>query len=42
MLDGDIDGWGGVGVARVVQKTGDICIHLADSLQCTAETSTAL
>ena len=27
--------WGGV---REVKEEGDICIHVADSLQCTAQT----
>ena len=31
-------GWGG----REVQEGGDRCIHMADSLHCTAETNTTL
>ena len=27
---------------KEVQKGGDICIHIADSLHCTAETNTTL
>ena len=27
---------------RKAQKGGDICVHIADSLYCTAETNTAL
>ena len=38
MLCDDLDGWGG----RVAQEGGDICIHIADSLRCTAETNTTL
>ena len=34
-------GMGGVG-RREVQKGRDTCIHMADSLLCTAETSTTL
>ena len=34
-------GWGGGG-GREVQKGGDIGIHTADSLRCTAETNTTL
>ena len=43
MLCDDLDGWDwGVGVrgGKEVQKGGDICIHIADSLGCTAETNT--
>ena len=40
MLCDDLDGWDGW--ARGVQKGGDICIHTADSLHCTAETNTTL
>ena len=37
MLCGDLSwvGWGG----REVQEGGDVCIHIADSLHCTAETN---
>ena len=40
MLCDDLDGWvGGVG-SRELQEGGDIDIHIADSLCCTAETNT--
>ena len=39
MLCDDLDGWDG---GREVQEGGDICIHIADSLHCTAETNTTL
>ena len=39
MLCGDLDGWDGGG-GREVQEGGDVCIHIADSLCCTAETNT--
>ena len=42
MLCGDPDGWDGEGGGREVQEGGDICIHIADSLRCTAETDTTL
>ena len=35
MLCGDLNG-------KEIQKRGDICIHIADSLCCTAETNTTL
>ena len=39
---GDLDGWdGGVG-EEGGQEGGDICIHIADSLRCTAETNTTM
>ena len=38
MLCGDLDGWDG----GEVQEEGVICIHIADSLHCTAETNTTL
>ena len=40
MLCDDLDGWDGRG--REVQEGGDICIHIADSLHCTAETNKTL
>ena len=40
MLSGDLDGWDGGG--REVEEGGDICIHIADSLHCTAEPKTTL
>ena len=42
MLCDDLDGQDGVGGGREVQEEGDICIHIADSLHCTAETNTTL
>ena len=39
MLCDDLDGWDGVGDEREVQEGEDICIHIADSLHCTAETN---
>ena len=41
MLSGDLDGWDGTG-GREVQEGGDICIHIADSLNCIAETNATL
>ena len=41
MLCDDLDGWDGEG-EREVQEGGDICIHIADSLCCTAETNATL
>ena len=38
MFCDDLDGWGG----REVQEEGDIGIHIADSLHCTAENNTSL
>ena len=35
VLDGDLNG-------KVIQKRGNICIHIADSLYCTGETNTTL
>ena len=40
ILCGDLDGWEGGG--KEVQEGRDICIHIADSLCCTAETNTTL
>ena len=37
-LDGQDGGWGG----REVKEGGNIGIHIADSLHCTAETNTTL
>ena len=37
----DLEGWAG-GIGKEIQKPRDICIHVADSLHCTAETNTAL
>ena len=33
---------GGMGSEREVQEGGDICIHIADPLCCTAETNTIM
>ena len=35
-------GWDGVGSGREIQEGGDICILMADSHGCIAETNTAL
>ena len=37
MLCGDLDGWDGGWSGREVQEGGDISIHIADSLHCTAQ-----
>ena len=37
----DLEGWDGGG-RREIQKPRDICIHVTDSLHCTAETNTTL
>ena len=42
MLCDDLDGWDKGRGGREVQEGGDICIHVADSLHCTAETNTPL
>ena len=34
-----VEGWDGGG--REVREGGDICTHVADSLQCTTETNTS-
>ena len=40
---GDLDGWGGgVATGRDVRERRDMCIHIADSLGCTAETKVTL
>ena len=41
MLCDGLEGWDGVG-GRELQEGRDICIHIADSLHCTAETNTTL
>ena len=41
MFCDDLEGWDGE-VGREVQEGGDIGIHIADSLHCTAETNTTL
>ena len=40
MLYEDLDGWDGG--RQEVQEGGDICIHIADSFHCLAETNIAL
>ena len=40
MLCGDLDGEDGVAAELI--EGGDICIHIADSLHCTAETNQML
>ena len=42
MLCDDLEGWGGVGGGREVQEREDICILMADSCCCMAETNTIL
>ena len=44
ILCGDLEDWDGRGWVGGgdTQERGDICIHIADSLQCTAETNTVL
>ena len=42
MLCGDLKGWGGEWGGRKAQEGGDICIHIADSCCCMAETNTTL
>ena len=37
----DLDGWDGVGCTGA-PRGGDICMHMADSLPCTAGTNTTL
>ena len=39
MLCDDLDGWEG---SREALEGGDICMQIADSLHCTAETNIAL
>jgi len=42
VLCDDLDGGMGRGGGRKVPEGEDICIHIADSLCCTAETNTPL
>ena len=42
VLCDDLDGKGGAGGERESREGGDICIHTADSIPCTAEMNTAL
>ena len=38
----NLEGWDGVGDGREFQEEGDICIPMADSCGCTAETNKTL
>ena len=42
MLCNNLDRWDGMGGGKEVKKGGHICIPMADSCQCKAETSTTL
>ena len=42
VLCGDLDRWDGGEGGRKVQEGGDVCMHTAGSLHCTAETNTTL
>ena len=42
VLSDDLEGWGEARGWKQAQEGGDICIHIADSLRCTAETNTTL
>ena len=42
MLCDDLDGWDGTRGGREVQEGGDIGIHRADLLHCTAENNKTL
>ena len=42
VLSDDLEGWGEARGWKQPQEGGDICIHTADSLRCTAETNTTL
>ena len=42
VLCDNLEGWDGLGGGREVQKGGDICIPVADSWGCVAETNTTL
>ena len=42
VLCDNLEEWDGVGVGREVQEGGNICIPMADSCRCMAETNTAL
>ena len=41
MLCDNVEGWDG-GVRREAQEGGDRCVHIDDSLHCTAETNVTL
>ena len=40
LLCDNLEGWDGVGDGKEVQEGGDICIPVADSCLCMAETDT--
>ena len=42
MLCDNLEGWDWGWDGREFQEGGDICIHIADSLHCTAETNSTL
>ena len=42
VLCDNLEGWDGVGVGRDIHKGEDICIPVADSCQCIAESNTTL
>ena len=42
VLCGDLDSWDEEWSGREIQEGGNICIHIADSLRCTAENNTTL
>ena len=42
MLCDNLEGWDGVEGGRGVQEGGDICIPVADSCRCVAETNIIL
>ena len=42
MLCNNLEGWGGLEGQRKVQEGGDICILMADSCCCMAETNIIL
>jgi len=42
VLCDNLEGWDGVGSGREVEEKGNICIAMADSCLCMAETNTTL
>ena len=42
MFCDDLEGWDERNRRKVQEEGGDICIHIADSLHCSAETHTTL
>ena len=42
MLCRDLEGWDGGEGGREAQEGRDVCIHIADSFNCTAESNTTL